>query len=52
MVQGLAMGFARMAQGRVSVIADAAAPMLGPRSTSAHAGTLSFEMTSATTRLS
>jgi uncharacterized heparinase superfamily protein len=44
-VQGLAMGFARMAQGRVSVIADAAAPMLGPRSTSAHAGTLSFEMT-------
>jgi uncharacterized heparinase superfamily protein len=44
-VQGLAMGFARMAQGRASVIADAAAPMLGPRSTSAHAGTLSFEMT-------
>jgi uncharacterized heparinase superfamily protein len=34
MVQGLAMGFARLAQGRVSVIADAAAPMLGPRSTS------------------
>jgi uncharacterized heparinase superfamily protein len=46
MVKGLAMGFARLAQGRVSVIADAAAPMLGPRSTSAHAGTLSFEMTS------
>jgi uncharacterized heparinase superfamily protein len=44
-VQGLAMGFSRMAEGRASVIADAAAPMLGPRSTSAHAGTLSFEMT-------
>jgi hypothetical protein len=43
---GLAMGFARLALGRVSVIADAAAPMLGPRSTTAHAGTLSFEMTS------
>lgn len=41
-----AMGFARMAQGRVSVIADAAAPMLGVQSTTAHAGTLSFEMTS------
>jgi uncharacterized heparinase superfamily protein len=46
MVDGLAMGYARMALGRVSVIADAAAPMLGPRSTTAHAGTLSFEMTS------
>jgi uncharacterized heparinase superfamily protein len=45
MVQGLAMGFSRMAEGRASVIADAAAPMLGPRSTSAHAGTLSFELT-------
>jgi uncharacterized heparinase superfamily protein len=44
-VQGLAMGFSRMAEGRASVIADAAAPMLGPRSTSAHAGTLSFELT-------
>lgn len=44
-VKGLAMGFARLEQGRVSVIADAAAPMLGPRSVSAHAGTLSFEMT-------
>jgi uncharacterized heparinase superfamily protein len=45
MVPGLAMGFSRLANGRVSVIADAAAPMLGPRSVSAHAGTLSFEMT-------
>ncbi len=46
-VKGLAMGFARLTQGRVSVIADAAPPMLGQRSTTAHAGTLSFEMTSA-----
>ncbi|MCU4651544.1 heparinase II/III family protein [Roseibacterium sp. SDUM158016] len=46
-VKGLAMGFARLAQGRVTVIADAAPPMLGPRSTTAHAGTLSFELTSA-----
>jgi uncharacterized heparinase superfamily protein len=45
-VKGLAMGFARLAQGRVTVIADAAAPMLGQRSTRAHAGTLSFELTS------
>lgn len=40
------MGFARLADGRVTVIADAAPPMLGPRSTRAHAGTLSFELTS------
>ncbi|MDG4650547.1 heparinase II/III family protein [Roseibacterium sp. SDUM158017] len=46
-VKGLAMGFARLAQGRVTVIADAAPPMLGPRSTRAHAGTLGFELTSA-----
>jgi uncharacterized heparinase superfamily protein len=45
--KGLAMGFARLAQGRVTVIADAAPPMTGPRATSAHAGTLGFEMTSA-----
>ncbi len=46
-MKGLAMGFARMASGRVTVIADAAPPMLGPASTNAHAGTLSFEMCSA-----
>jgi uncharacterized heparinase superfamily protein len=44
--KGLAMGFARLAQGRVSVIADAAPPMTGPRATRAHAGTLGFEMVS------
>ena len=44
-VSGLAMGFARLSQGNVSIIADAAAPMLGPHSRTAHAGTLSFEMT-------
>lgn len=44
-VKGLAMGFARLTEGRVSVIADAAPPMLGPQSTAAHAGTLCFEMT-------
>jgi uncharacterized heparinase superfamily protein len=44
-VKGLAMGFARLAQGRVTVIADAAPPMTGPRATRAHAGTLGFEMT-------
>ncbi len=46
-MKGLAMGFARMAAGRVTVIADAAPPMIGPASTNAHAATLSFEMTSA-----
>ncbi len=46
-MKGLAMGFARMAAGRVTVLADAAPPMIGPGSTGAHAGTLSFEMTSA-----
>lgn len=46
-MKGLAMGFARMAAGRVTVITDAAPPMLGPASTNAHAGTLAFEMTSA-----
>lgn len=46
-LKGLGMGFARMAAGRVTVITDAAPPMIGPSSTNAHAGTLSFEMTSA-----
>lgn len=46
-IKGLAMGYARMASGRVTVITDAAPPMIGPGSTNAHAGTLAFEMTSA-----
>ncbi len=46
-MKGLAMGFARMASGRVTVLVDAAPPMIGPGSTGAHAGTLSFELTSA-----
>ncbi len=46
-MKGLAMGFARMAAGRVTVITDAAPPQIGPTSTNAHAGTLAFEMTSA-----
>ncbi|GAB5449407.1 heparinase II/III family protein [Gymnodinialimonas sp.] len=46
-IKGLAMGYARMASGRVTVIADAAPPMIGPGSTNAHAGTLAFEMASA-----
>jgi uncharacterized heparinase superfamily protein len=46
-IKGLAMGYARMASGRVTVITDAAPPMRGPGSTNAHAGTLSFEMASA-----
>ncbi len=45
-VSGLAMGFARLQGGRVSVIIDAAPPMMGPASFNAHACTLAFEMTS------
>lgn len=41
---GLYMGYARMAAGRVSLILDAAAPQAG--SHSAHASTLGFELTS------
>lgn len=44
--QTRAMGFVRLEQSRVSVIADAAPPLLGPAATLAHAGTLGFEMTS------
>jgi uncharacterized heparinase superfamily protein len=43
---GLAMGFARLSGGRTSVIADAASPPDGQASTSAHASTLAFELTS------
>ncbi len=42
----LAMGFARLAAGRVSVIADARLPPRGPASTGAHASALAFELTS------
>lgn len=45
-VKGLAMGYARLGGGRVSVVIDAAKPMTGPRSFNAHASTLAFEMTS------
>ena len=43
---GLAMGFAPMAHGRTTLLADAAAPPTGGASGSAHASTLAFEMTS------
>lgn len=43
---GLAMGYARLSGGRVSVIVDAAAPLKGSRALNAHASTLAFEMTS------
>jgi uncharacterized heparinase superfamily protein len=41
-----AMGYARLAAGRTSVIVDAAAPPAGPASRNAHASTLAFELTS------
>jgi uncharacterized heparinase superfamily protein len=46
-MKGLAMGYARMAAGRVTVITDAAPPRMGAGSANAHASTLAFEMTSA-----
>mgnify|MGYP006273048383 CR=1 FL=1 len=45
-VKGLAMGYARLGGRRVSLIADAAPPMLGPGSFEAHAATLAFELVS------
>ena len=45
-VRGLAMGYARLGDRRVSVIVDAAPPMTGPGSYNAHASTLALEMTS------
>ncbi|KAF0676574.1 heparinase II/III family protein [Profundibacterium mesophilum] len=42
--QGMAMGFARLARGRVTLILDAAAPY--PASPRAHASTLAFELSS------
>ena len=43
---GLAMGFARLAGGRTSVIVDAASPPGGRAGVSAHASTCGFELTS------
>jgi len=43
---GLAMGYARLSEGRTTVIVDAAAPPTGAASTNAHASTLAFELTS------
>lgn len=45
-VTGLAMGFARLAARRTTVIVDAKAPPEGRASSAAHASTLAFEMTS------
>ncbi len=42
----LAMGYARLAAGRTSVIVDVAAPPAGAASANAHASTLGFELTS------
>jgi uncharacterized heparinase superfamily protein len=42
---GLAMGFARMARSRTTLILDAAPPPGGPASVRAHASTLAFELT-------
>jgi len=45
-VTGLAMGYARLSGGRVSVVVDSAPPMIGPQAYNAHASTLAFELTS------
>lgn len=42
---GLAMGFARMARARTTLILDAAPPPGGPAAVRAHASTLAFELT-------
>lgn len=44
--EGLAMGYARLSTGRISVIIDAAPPPSGKDSRMAHASTLAFELTS------
>ncbi|AUM74931.1 heparinase II/III family protein [Paracoccus jeotgali] len=44
---GHAMGFARLARARATVILDAAAPPAGPAAAHAHASTLGIEFTSA-----
>lgn len=43
---GLAMGYARLAAGRTTVLVDCAAPPSGRGSENAHASTLAFELTS------
>ena len=43
---GLSMGYARLAGGRISVVIDASAPPQGAASLNAHASTLAFELTS------
>ena len=43
---GLAMGFARVAHGRTTLIVDAAPPPTGEASINAHASTLAMELTS------
>lgn len=43
---GLAMGYARLAAGRTTIIVDAAPPPTGPASIDGHASTLAFELTS------
>ncbi|NOX72439.1 MAG: heparinase [Alphaproteobacteria bacterium] len=43
---GLAMGYARLAAGRTSVVMDASAPPKPENSYNAHASTLAFELTS------
>lgn len=45
MTSGLAMGYARLARGRATVILDAAPPPAGIAAASAHASTLGFELT-------
>lgn len=43
-IKGLAMGYARLGGRGVSLIVDAAPPMLGPGSFDAHASSLAFEL--------
>lgn len=45
-LDGLAMGYARLAAGRTSIVMDASAPPKRGYSQNAHASTLAFEMTS------
>lgn len=42
---GLAMGFARLSRGRATLVLDAASPPRPPHADTAHAATLSFELT-------
>ena len=43
-IRGLAMGYARLGGGQVSLIVDAAPPLLGQGSCDAHASSLAFEL--------